>query len=65
MSNVVLCSVYAVLYLHNSHGDRGKEMSMRATGQAWSSDMVIAVSTQQPGSRVYLRRMDDAAPGKA
>ena len=44
MSNVVLCRVYAVLYLHNSHCDRGKETSMRTTGQAWSSDMVIAVS---------------------
>ena len=52
MSNVILCSVDAVLYLHNSHGDREKETSMRTTGQAWSSDMVIAVSTQQPGSRV-------------
>ena len=52
MSNVVLCSVYAVLCLHNSHGDRGKETSMRATGQAWSSDMIIAVSTQQQGRRI-------------
>ena len=43
MSNVVLCSVYAVLYLHNYHGDRAKETSICATGQAWSSDMVIAV----------------------
>ena len=50
-SNVVLCSVYAVLYLHNYHGDQVKETSMWATGQAWLSDVVIAVSTQQPGSR--------------
>ena len=50
-SNVVLCSVYAILYLHNYRGDRAKETSMWATGQAWSSDVVIATSTQQPGSR--------------
>ena len=48
MSNVVLCSVYTVLYLHKYHGDRAKKMSI--TGQAWSSDMATAVSTQQPGS---------------